>query len=567
MKKQFQILALVMAGIVLSDFSKANQTDCLIEVAKDFEHLTAVRGKIKQTECILSDKECRLIHVTPVFRGTLAPDKRADCPEFGPADSFSFQRCDNWPISDDVEFVFRPTITFRMPKPNNDLLEPECAFRGAWKSGSWAIKGEDKQRFGKGSTRGTTGSGLHSSETIVIDASNECAPCCSAIIEKDESIEGLVTRVSIEGTLSGRTRLDLDTDEFRCRSVFSLSGYMVIPLDSSGMPLNPSLETPWRMKGILHGENLCPSCLPDSTCGGIAGIPCDDSEVCELPAGECESADLFGQCVPRPEVCPEIFAPVCGCDGVTYDNDCVRLSAGVQKASNGPCEPTQCGGIAGIPCDDSEVCELPAGECESADLFGQCVPRPEVCPEIFAPVCGCDGVTYNNDCVRLSAGVQKASNGPCEPTQCGGIAGIPCDDSEVCELPAGECESADLFGQCVPRPEVCPEIFAPVCGCDGVTYDNDCVRLSAGVQKASNGPCEPTQCGGIAGIPCDDSEVCELPAGECESADLFGQCVPRPEVCPEIFAPVCGCDGVTYNNDCIRLSAGVTKAHDGECQE
>lgn len=55
----------------------------------------------------------------------------------------------------------------------------------------------------------------------------------------------------------------------------------------------------------------------------------------------------------------------------------------------------------------------------------------------------------------------------------------------ICEFPERTCAGP---GRCLPLPDDCP-VAQPECGCDGVTYDNPCLRMSAGVSKQSNGPC------------------------------------------------------------------------------
>ena len=37
--------------------------------------------------------------------------------------------------------------------------------------------------------------------------------------------------------------------------------------------------------------------------------------------------------------------------------------------------------------------------------------------------------------------------------------------------------------------------------------------------------------------------------------------------CIEIYQPVCGCDGITYENDCFAEISGVTSWTEGACEE
>jgi hypothetical protein len=86
------------------------------------------------------------------------------------------------------------------------------------------------------------------------------------------------------------------------------------------------------------------------------------------------------------------------------------------------------------------------------------------------------------------------------------------------------------------------------------------------VNRALEGCLMPRRvCGGIAGLPCPTGEVYDLRDPTCAVADLAGTCVPGPLPCPSGGEPVCGCDAVTYPNDCTRVGAGATLAHAGAC--
>jgi hypothetical protein len=145
---------------------------------------------------------------------------------------------------------------------------------------------------------------------------------------------------------------------------------------------------------------------------------------------------------------------------------------------------------------------------------------------------------------------------PDEPQICGGIAGASCDAGEFCNFgPDAQCGAADQTGLCEATPDACIEIFAPVCGCDDRTYDNECFAHAAGVSVAKQGSCEP------AGVSCDPRTVlCDALPPECPDFQVaqvvggcWGGCVP---------VDACVCDEAA---DCPNNDAYTCHMYRGRC--
>lgn len=131
-----------------------------------------------------------------------------------------------------------------------------------------------------------------------------------------------------------------------------------------------------------------------------------------------------------------------------------------------------------------------------------------------------------------------------------------CSSGYYCDKANEDC-TGDGFCQEVPTG--CPDVWDPMCGCDGNTYGNACETAAAGVNVDYQGECMPSGCS--SNDQCNTGEYCHK-----SGCDGTGVCNEIPSGCIDVWAPVCGCDGVTYSNSCYAAAAGVTINHEGECR-
>lgn len=191
------------------------------------------------------------------------------------------------------------------------------------------------------------------------------------------------------------------------------------------------------LSAACANEEIVLATLPPGLDGGTPNEPkrCVDDTECSTKefCARATCGDVAGTCEHAPVLCDEDAHPVCGCDGITYWNDCLRRAAGITSMTQNECgynaHSCRHGGKGGPPGDPDEcpsgtfcarLLSLPgAGSppqnfCGPSDL-GTCWALPAVCPDRAGPdrwtACGTTPSVCATTCDAIRSGepYQRAS--------------------------------------------------------------------------------------------------------------------------------------------------------------